>query len=163
MIEPEVLYHGSNVGVQSPRLRYSRKELDFGAGFYTTTDFDQAERWARRVTKVRRRGEAIVTAYDVDHVAWPRLSALCFESADAGWLRLVAEYRTGGTPAEDYDVIAGPVADDRTIDVISQYVAGTYDEATALRLLLPMRFRDQWVLKTEAAVSAITTRELIHL
>ena len=42
-------------------------------------------------------------------------------------------------------------------------MAGTHDETTTLRLLLPMRLWDQWALKTEAAVSAITTKELIHL
>ena len=34
-----ILFHGSNVEVKQPALRYSRRSLDFGAGFYTTTDF----------------------------------------------------------------------------------------------------------------------------
>ena len=41
------LYHGSTVTVKNPSLRLGRKNTDFGKGFYTTTDFDQAARWAR--------------------------------------------------------------------------------------------------------------------
>jgi hypothetical protein len=32
------LYHGSNVAVENPNLEFSRKNLDFGAGFYTTVN-----------------------------------------------------------------------------------------------------------------------------
>ena len=33
------LYHGSNTQVQSPHLLKSQRTLDFGRGFYTTSDF----------------------------------------------------------------------------------------------------------------------------
>lgn len=39
------LYHGSNVEVRKPSLRYGRNKTDFGRGFYTTTQQEQAERW----------------------------------------------------------------------------------------------------------------------
>jgi hypothetical protein len=38
------LYHGSNVEVKSPQLLKNQCELDFGNGFHTTSDFDQATR-----------------------------------------------------------------------------------------------------------------------
>ena len=38
------LYHGSNVKVKSSQLLKNQRELDFGNGFYTTSDFDQASR-----------------------------------------------------------------------------------------------------------------------
>ena len=41
------LYHGSNVEVLTPELLPSVRALDFGRGFYLTSDFDQAARWAR--------------------------------------------------------------------------------------------------------------------
>lgn len=49
-----VLYHGSNMAVEQPDLNHSKTNLDFGAGFYTTSDLDQAKRWA--VSTTRRRG-----------------------------------------------------------------------------------------------------------
>lgn len=49
-----LLYHGSNLAVERPRLLARTRALDFGAGFYLTIDPDQAARWAR--TTVLRRG-----------------------------------------------------------------------------------------------------------
>ena len=40
------LYHGSIVTVRKPNLRQGRANTDYGKGFYTTVDFDQAARWA---------------------------------------------------------------------------------------------------------------------
>lgn len=39
-----ILYHGSNLEIKQPSLKYSRSSLDFGSGFYTTTDLQQAEK-----------------------------------------------------------------------------------------------------------------------
>ena len=39
-----VLYHGSNVEVRDPRLLKTQRDLDFGKGFYTTSDLEQAEK-----------------------------------------------------------------------------------------------------------------------
>lgn len=35
-----ILYHGSNVEIKEPKLIPSKRLLDFGAGFYFTTDFE---------------------------------------------------------------------------------------------------------------------------
>lgn len=36
------VYHGSDVEVRQPEIRRSNRALDFGAGFYTTLNPDQA-------------------------------------------------------------------------------------------------------------------------
>ena len=54
------LYHGSNVAVRSPDLNLSKKLLDFGGGFYLTTDFEQARQWARIKTNRAGKGSPIV-------------------------------------------------------------------------------------------------------
>lgn len=43
------LYHASNVEVRTPRIIRSTRMLDFGFGFYTTTNLEQAKRFAHRV------------------------------------------------------------------------------------------------------------------
>ena len=48
------LYHSSNVVVEHPDTRHSRKYLDFGCGFYLTSLYDQAVRYAQRF---KRRGQ----------------------------------------------------------------------------------------------------------
>ena len=39
-----IIYHGSTVLVEKPEIRTGDSFLDFGNGFYTTTDEGQAER-----------------------------------------------------------------------------------------------------------------------
>lgn len=54
-----ILYHGSNIKVQKPRIINTNNGLDFGAGFYLTSDKKQAKRWA--VLKTRRRKKGVPT------------------------------------------------------------------------------------------------------
>ena len=42
-----ILYHGSNVIVKEPHIIESNRFLDFGIGFYTTTNKDQAVNFAQ--------------------------------------------------------------------------------------------------------------------
>ena len=51
-----ILYHASNVEVKMPMLVESNRLLDFGPGFYTTTNREQAKRFAESV--VSKRGGA---------------------------------------------------------------------------------------------------------
>lgn len=37
------LYHGSTVIVKHPNIQKGRNATDFGKGFYTTTNFEQAK------------------------------------------------------------------------------------------------------------------------
>lgn len=66
------LYHGSNVEVREPKILKFNRGLDFGNGFYTTTNRDQAVSFARRVTRNRGEGIATVSVYEFDEtVAFP--------------------------------------------------------------------------------------------
>ena len=38
------LFHGSTVTVKRPNIQKGRKATDFGKGFYTTTNFEQAKK-----------------------------------------------------------------------------------------------------------------------
>lgn len=51
-----LLYHGSNVTVEKPNIIQSERTLDFGTGFYLTTDFEQAKRWAILTTSRKKEG-----------------------------------------------------------------------------------------------------------
>ncbi len=48
------LYHGSIEIVEAPVIFEKQRLLDFGKGFYTTTNRKQAERWA--IIKQNREG-----------------------------------------------------------------------------------------------------------
>jgi hypothetical protein len=52
------LYHGSSVIVETPELRYFVRALDFGRGFYTTTNEYQTVQCMRKIyeKKYARKG-----------------------------------------------------------------------------------------------------------
>ena len=41
------VYHGSTFVVDKPNLEILNYRTDFGKGFYTTTDIEQAKRWTQ--------------------------------------------------------------------------------------------------------------------
>lgn len=149
------LYHGSNAEVATPKLLQSVRALDFGRAFYLTSDFDQASRWAKTSVLRRGEGQAVVSVYEFDEVASSRLRALNFSGSDSAWLKYVSRNRNCMTDVTDYDIVSGPVANDNTMPVLNLYFKGAYSEDEALRRLLPQRLRDQFALKTDAALACL--------
>ena len=46
-----ILYHGSYLIIEKPDIVFSRNNVDFGRGFYTTPIKEQAEKWSARFKK----------------------------------------------------------------------------------------------------------------
>lgn len=44
-----ICYHGSDTVVEAPKILEAKRPLDFGGGFYVTSNKEQAEAWAKRV------------------------------------------------------------------------------------------------------------------
>ena len=158
-----ILFHGSNVEVREPRLITTQRNLDFGKGFYTTSDLAQATQWALRTARIRNAGQALVCSYEVDTDAYDALRILTFATADAAWLQYVAQHRRGIVVEDGYDVVAGPVANDQTIRTINDYIRGRFPEDIAIRLLMPQRLNDQYVFKSEAALATLRFKEAIRV
>ena len=57
------LYHGSNIEVKNPQILESDRKLDFGTGFYLTTSYEQAEKWALLTAKRRGEGQPIISLF----------------------------------------------------------------------------------------------------
>ena len=158
-----ILYHGSNVEVKEPILLKVQRELDFGKGFYTTSDLEQAARWAWRTAKRRGESNAFVTVYEVNEDELKNIRLLSFDSPNVEWLNLVVKNRKGEYIAGDWDVISGPVADDQTAQVIDLYLEGAYDEEEAIRRFLTQRLKDQYAFKTDEALKLLIFKEVITL
>ena len=153
------LYHGSNIEVLKPRLMPSVRALDFGRAFYLTSDFEQASRWAKIAVLRRGDGAAVVSIYEFDETAALGLRMLRFEEPNAAWLKYVTRNRTGLVDDTDYDIVVGPVANDNTMPVLNLYFKGAYSEEEALRRLLPQRLKDQFALKSYAALACLSFLE----
>ena len=158
-----ILYHGSNVEVKEPILLKVQRELNFGKGFYTTSDMEQAARWAWRTAKRRGESSAFVTVYEVNEDELKNIRLLSFDSPNVEWLNLVVKNRKGEYIAGDWDIISGPVADDQTAQVIDLYLEGAYDEEEAIRRFLTQRLKDQYAFKTDEALKLLIFKEVITL
>lgn len=158
-----ILYHGSNVEVKEPILLKVQRELDFGKGFYTTSDMEQAARWAWRTAKRRGESNAFVTVYEVNEDELKNIRLLSFDSPNVEWLNLVVKNRKGEYIAENWDIISGPVADDQTAQVIDLYLEGAYDEEEAIRRFLTQRLKDQYAFKTNEALKLLIFKEVITI
>lgn len=158
-----ILYHGSNVEVKEPILLKIQRELDFGKGFYTTSDLEQAARWAERTAKRRGESNAFVTVYEVNEDELKNIRLLSFDSPNVEWLNFVVKNRKGEYIAGDWDIISGPVADDQTAQVIDLYLEGAYDEEEAIRRFLTQRLKDQYAFKTNEALKLLIFKEVITL
>ena len=158
-----ILYHGSNVAVREPKLLKIQRELDFGKGFYTTSDFDQAMKWARRTALRLHQQAAFVSVYELREEELQKLKVLRFDAPDVEWLRVVVKNRTGQSVPAQWDLIAGPVANDQTATVIDLFLDGMYEEEEAVRRLLPQKLKDQYTFKTEKAISLLCCKEVRSL
>lgn len=158
-----ILYHGSDVRIAEPKLLKNQRTLDFGKGFYMTSDLDQATKWAKRTAARLRRAEAFVSVYRANDEELRKLRVLRFHEPDVYWLRFVVANRTGRTTGEDWDVVAGPVADDQTATAIDLFLDGNYDEEETIRRLLPRKLKDQYAFKTKGALALLRYEEAIEL
>ena len=84
-----ILYHGSNVVVSEPKLISQNRFLNFGFGFYTTTNKAQAISFADKVFRRRGEGDKIISIYELDEqTAFAECSLLRFDAPDEAWLGL---------------------------------------------------------------------------
>jgi hypothetical protein len=149
-----VVYHGSNVIVSEPRLIKQNRFLDFGFGFYTTTNKAQAISFAEKVTKRREEGQKAVSIYEIDEdKAFSECRLLKFGSANEAWLDFVSENRSGNYSGDEYDLIYGPVANDDIYRTFTLYTAGLLTKQQTLDALKVKKLYDQLVFATEKALS----------
>ncbi len=158
-----ILYHGSNVAVEKPKILLSDRKLDFGTGFYLTSSLEQAKKWAVLTARRRKSGSPVVTVYDLREGAAEQLKTRRFDGAGAEWLRYVSANRKAVAFSDDADLVIGAVADDKTMPVIGLYLAGIYDEEETIKRLLPQKLCDQFVFKTETALAFLSLKEVIFL
>lgn len=150
-----ILYHGSNVVVEQPKLIEQNRFLDFGYGFYTTTNKEQAENFAQKVI-VRRGGKPIVNVYELDENAQTNLLKIKrFSAPDEEWLDFVSAHRNGTYNGEQYDLIIGAVANDDVYRTLQVYSTGLLTKEQALEALKIKKLFNQYVFATKEALALL--------
>ena len=148
-----ILYHESNMVVKQPKLIKQNRFLDFGFGFYTTTNREQAKNFALKVVQRRKSGEATLNIYSIEeNEAFKECSLLRFETPDEKWLDFVSANRQGNYQGKHYDLIYGAVANDDVYRTITLYMTGILSREQALTALKIRKLFDQMVFATEKSL-----------
>lgn len=146
------VFHGSDTIVDSPRILEANRPLDFGGGFYVTTSELQAKRWATKVAYRNNTNHKCINRYEFDlEEAKSSLTVIHFEEADEKWLDFICANRNGKA-VKEYDIVIGPVADDRVYRVVVEYENGDLDKETALKNLKTEALCDQILFHTDRAL-----------
>jgi hypothetical protein len=147
-----ICFHGSDVIIDTPKIFDTKRPLDFGGGFYTTTSETQAKNWAIKVSYRNNTKQKYINKYEFDlEEAKKNLSILIFEKADEKWLDFICANRNR-KPVDNYDIIIGPVADDKVYRVVVEYENGDVDRETALKRLKTEKLYDQILFHTEESL-----------
>lgn len=147
------LYHGSDIIVDEPKIFEANRPLDFGGGFYLTTDKEQARKWAKRVAVKNNSDLCFVGTYDFDlEEARKTLKILQFDNATEEWLNFVCLNRCGKGYENYYDIVIGPVADDRVYSVVVRFENGEYELEEALKRLKVEKLCDQVLFHTDKSL-----------
>ena len=150
------IYHGSIEKVESPEIRESNRTLDYGQGFYTTTSYEQAEAWVRRRMNEKRTSRGYVCVYELNKAALESLNRLVFEQPTEEWVDFVMKNRTQKGYVHEYDIVYGPVANDRVYAAFALYEGGLINKQALIAELKVYKLVDQYLFHTEKALQALT-------
>ena len=160
MVKQMILYHGSTVAVKSPILITPNRTLDFGEGFYTTANIEQAVMFAEIVMKRRKQNTQFVSVYEFDmDKADKTLSILKFAKPDEDWLDFECQNRTGEYTGNQYDLVIGAVENDKVYTTIGLYESGLLSKEQAIESFKINPLFDQFVFKTNAALCLLEFKE----
>lgn len=110
----QVVYQGTNVKVDYPKIIPGKFTKDFGNGFYCTILKEQAIRWAKKYDT------SIVNIYEYKENS--NLKIKEFNLMTEEWLDFIIAQRSG--KKHDYDIVVGQMADDQVYNYITDLVSG---------------------------------------
>ena len=161
-----LLYHGSKSGIEGDIAPKSRKQCDFGKGFYMGTEPSQA------LTLIcdYESAKFYIVSISVDNLA------VLDVPADLEWAMIVAYHRgrmekIKGTPfyskyqemAKDKDLIIGSIANDRMFFVIDNFFIGNITDAALINCLSALELGKQYVAVTRKGCDAVRIEKEIPI
>lgn len=117
-----ILYHGSNMKIESINLAMCRPYKDFGRGFYLIDMKEQSERMAQRVARIYG-GSPVLNVFEIQD----------------GFTRIP-------------DIVIGPVADDNMALLFRQYENEVIDFETLLKGMIYKETSSQYSFHTEKSI-----------
>lgn len=152
-----ILYHGSNMTIRQIDLNKSKPNKDFGRGFYLSENETQA--MAMAVFKsMQLGGSPVVTKFEFDDAVLrdTSLRIKVFDNYSEEWADFVFANREGNE-IEKYDIVYGPIANDKVGLQIRKLKDGSIDKAEFLNRLKYMKgVTFQYFFGSESAVKHLT-------
>lgn len=153
------LYHGSNVYIDCIDLDKSRPNKDFGRGFYLSDDKEQALRMGQLKVSLEG-GTAVLNTFLFDEqlLVNGEMKVKTFGSYTREWADFIFLNRNNKSmrAAHDYDIVYGPIANDRVGVQISKYEAGDISLDQFMEKLKYMKgITFQYYFGTERAISKL--------
>ena len=161
-----LLYHGSKAGLEGNIAPKSRKQCDFGEGFYMGTEPSQA------LTLIcdYESAKFYIVSISVDNLA------VLDVPADLEWAMIVAYHRgrmekIKGTPfyskyqemTKDKDLVIGSIANDRMFFVIDNFFIGNITDAALINSLSALELGKQYVAVTQKGCDAVRIEKEIPI
>jgi hypothetical protein len=158
-----ILYHGGTDIVKEPKIISSEQGRDFGFGFYTTDIYEQAFKWAKRQSRIRKK-PAFLNIYEFGDVqAAKDLNFKRFMDYNLEWLEFVVNNRTSPQFKHNFDIVFGEIANDDVGETVQAVVDGLMPFDFALQKLTFMQANNQYAFCTEKSLSYINFSEFQEL
>lgn len=155
-----ILFHGSNVAIDKIDLTKSKPNKDFGKGFYLSEDEEQAIEMARYKSSILG-GDVVITKFEfnIDALNCTELKVKIFSEYSEEWADFVLANRDG-KQTESYDVVYGPIANDKVGLQIRKLKDSSIDKQEFLNRLKYMKgITFQYYFGTENAIKYLRKYE----
>ena len=153
------LYHGTNTDFSTIDLKQSQRGKDFGFGFYLSESEAQAEEMAKFKVQLFG-GQSIVQSYEFDdaHLSDGTLLFLRFDGYTQDWATFILANRQNKNAVNihDYDVVYGPIANDKVGAQIRNVIEQNINMDTFLERLKYMKGNTfQYFFGSEKAIQML--------
>ena len=155
-----ILYHGTTLRIEQPRIIRTEIGRDFGFAFYTTDIKEQAERWAIRRAKIESRKKKAPCSAVVNVYEWERdLTGLLYQAfpePSMDWLEMVMHCRSDVEYQHGFDIVEGKIANDNVGETVSFVMQGIMRKEDAIERLKFERINNQIAFCTERALETLS-------
>ena len=153
-----ILYHGTNAVFDEIDLTKSKPNKDFGQGFYLSREYTQAMDMAKIKVEQLESGVPTVITFEADETKMLSLKMLRFDDYSEEWAKFILLNRNNASrqPAHDYDIVIGPIANDRVGVQLWKYENQSIDLPTLVHNLRNMKgITFQYFFGTERAIKIL--------
>lgn len=160
------LYHGSTVEIKEIDLSKSKPNKDFGKGFYLSDNYEQAYEMASYKAGLFG-SKPYVTKFEFDENLLKNgtLNVLSFSEYSKEWADFVFKNRNQENKdySHGYDIVTGPIANDRVGAQIRRFAEGDISFDTFLERLKYMKgITFQYFFGTKKAIQTLVNKGLCN-